>query len=514
MKQLEQPTSIFLRRADGILSTASAAFIWLLLLVGVARGAVSRHEFHHDNVLGTSFELIVWVDSEAAAVKAEKAALAEIDRLALLLSTYDPKSEISRLNATNGPMICSKELVELLAGYDQWSARSTGAISGQLGGCIRLWQAAEKAGKPPAAEALAAWVAATRAPAWTLNRKTREVCRTNSQTIDDNSLGKGYIIGKAVAAATAAAPSLQGILLNLGGDLRANGNGAADEGVPWEIAVADPQASSENAKPLTRLKISDRAVSTSGSYQRGYDIGGVHYSHIIDPRTGRPADAVISATVVAQNNLIANALATALCVLGPEAGLALVQKTEGAEAIIVEKNGRQHRSPGFKAFETKPGAAPAINPAWPKGYRLELALQLKTPAATPKGYRKPYVAAWIEDKSGKPVRTLTVWGNAQKYLKDLPAWWANAKTNRTLISSVTRATRPAGKYSLIWNGLDDDGKPVPAGTYTVALEVVREHGSRALQRAEIVCADQPATAVIPAGSEFAAAPLTFGPVNH
>jgi hypothetical protein len=203
-----------------------------------------------------------------------------------------------------------------------------------------------------------------------------------------------------------------------------------------------------------------------------------------------------------------------LCVLTPEAGLALVQRTEGAEAIILDRSGKQYRSPGFQAFELKGDLTGATNLLWPPGYKLEIALQLKQPNVDSKRLRKPYVAVWIEDQSGQSVRTLTVWGNAPKYLKDLPAWWAIAKDDRALVSSVTRATRPAGKYTLVWNGLDDNEKPVPPGGYSVVLEVVREHGSRAIQRAAIACADKPATGVIPAGSEFEAARLNFGEVRR
>ena len=126
-----------------------------------------------------------------------------------------------------------------------------------------------------------------------------------------NSFTKSYIIDRAVHAALAGGAA-RGVVVNIGGDLVARG--------AWTetVGITDPLDNADNAAPLTRLAVRDRAVATSGSYRRGFDIGGRHYSHIVDPRTGRPASKVISATVVADRAADAGALATAFCVLAPE----------------------------------------------------------------------------------------------------------------------------------------------------------------------------------------------------
>ena len=92
----------------------------------------------------------------------------------------------------------------------------------------------------------------------------------------------------------------------------------------WTIGVQDPFHPEENAVPLMTLRARDRAIATSAAYERPYRIGNRRYSHIFDPRTGRPAEGIASATVVADDNVAANALATTLCVLTPEEGLKLV----------------------------------------------------------------------------------------------------------------------------------------------------------------------------------------------
>ena len=108
-----------------------------------------QFHFHHENILGTSLDLIVRAESATTAAKAEQAALAELERLRKILSTYDPASEISRLNSAPGPMPCSPELLDVLNAYESWTTRSRGAYSGQLGELIATWRGAEKSGTPP-----------------------------------------------------------------------------------------------------------------------------------------------------------------------------------------------------------------------------------------------------------------------------------------------------------------------------------------------------------------------------
>ena len=144
-------------------------------------------------------------------------------------------------------------------------------------------------------------------------------------------------------------PDVKGALINIGGDIHVWG--AAPNGGAWTVAVADPARHADNAPPLTQLVLNGGAVSSSGDYERGFTIGGTHYSHILDPRTGRPANRVTSVTVIAPANAIANAVATTLSVLEPEQGMALVRATPGAEAMLVTADGAVMRSSGFSRYE-------------------------------------------------------------------------------------------------------------------------------------------------------------------
>ena len=512
------PVLVIVERRLWVASVVQLFLIILALALPRSHAAGSElFRFHHEGVLGTSLDLQVRAADAAEAGLVETTALAEIERLRTILSGYDPASEVSRFNTSTGPVKVSPELLEVLGFYDFWNGKSAGAYNGHMGDLIAVWKAAEKSGASPDAAALQRIVNALAQPGWKLDRAAGTATRLPGGALTIDSLGKGFIISKAAAAVRAKVPSVQGFLLNIGGDIFTSG--VVEKGTRWTIGVADPKRSADNAPPLAEVRLSDRAISTSAAYERGFTVGGHHFSHILDPRIGRPAEGVASATVIAANNANANALATTLCVLKPEEGLALAQQIPEVECLIVTADGRQLRSPRFAAFEVPRSVADVPAPPvptkpglWPPGYEVALALTLKVPpAGERKGPKRPYVAVWVEDAAGKRVRTVAVWGNKRKYFPALREWWKLAKEDEQWAQSVTRATRPAGQHRIAWDGFDDQGQPLPPGTYTLFLEVNREHGTRAIQSGKIDCGKLPAKGIIPAGSEFEVAEISYGP---
>lgn len=466
---------------------------------------VFEYRFHHEHILGTSMELVVRAEGMAAACRAEQVVLDEIDRLARMLSTYDGDSEISQVNRLDGPVTCSSELIEVLEAYEFWRRRTGGAYRCDIGGLVGLWREAERQQRLPDRAALRELAAGAASPAVSIDRASRTVRRLASATLNLDSLGKGYIIGRAMEAARARVPGVRGLLLNIGGDIGVWGER------PWLIAVADPRRPWDNADPLTHIDVACGAVAASGSYERGRTIGGRWFSHIIDGRTGWAAEGVLSATVVARDSATANALATTLCILSPEEGLRLAQRS-GAECLIVEADGTQRRSAGFAAMERQPAAAGLAEEgprAWPADCELVVTLTIKA-APRRRDYR-PYVAVWAEDASGRAVRTIALWGNETKYLKELPRWWRIGRGRPDLVAAVARATRPAGRYRIVWDGLDDNRKPVPQGTYRIWVESNREKGTLCAGSAAITCAGEKASAVIPASAEYEEVRITYGP---
>jgi thiamine biosynthesis lipoprotein ApbE len=482
----------------------------------------SHFLFTQEGVLGTSLELLVEAAQPADAMHCQQTVFGEIERLRQILSTYDPASEINRVRA--GGEVVSTDLAQVLALYEKWAQRTDGAISAHLAGVVQVWKDGAKSGQLPSTAALRA---ASRA----------------ISTLNVDALGKSYIIDRAVEVARRLVPSG---LLNIGGDIRAWGASA------WLIGVADPRHPEENAPLLAQFYLRDAAVATSGGYARYFTIAGQKFSHLINPRTLQPTAPHASATVVAADCITANALATASCVLDVlQAGRLLV--TESFGHLIVDAAGRIFRggiltataptppldtsfipapksavpptpapaSPAPTASNTTAATPPAAETPWPKDFQVIINVALGVGSTTsgqpnangfapsPRGMKRPYLAIWIEDAKLKTVRSLAVLGSNPNYQHELTNWF-KASGNPTILRAITRATRPAGQYQFVWDGLDDQGKPLPQGDYVVFVEINREHGTHVQSFAKIVCGEAPATVPLKATTESDASTVVYG----
>jgi FAD:protein FMN transferase len=406
------------------------------------------HHFQYESVIGTSLDLVVCSPYSRVAEGACRTVREEIDRLARILDTRDRASEISLLEGCDGNRETSPELACVLNAYEFWERRSGGVLSIRPGG----------ADMP--------------------------------RNVD--ALGKAYIIDRAAAAARKAWPSIDALLLNVGGDIVVWGRR------PCEIGIADPGAWHDNAQPLATVDLQNAAVATSGTYARG--------AHLIDPRSRTSPGTSVAATVVASDVVTANALATTLCLTSAEIGLELVESTPGAEALRAE-SGVVRRTTGFARLERPVQAQTATPTQWPPGHRVTLTL----PLTAPRSSKRPYVAVWVEDSSDKLVRVLGIWGTKSKYQSSLSTIWDRLHGDFNRLRSVTRATRPAGKYDLVWDGMDNDGKPMPLGTYRITIETSQEHGTYAKQSGTINVGDKPTSVTLPATTNFDAVVVQYGP---
>jgi FAD:protein FMN transferase len=471
------------------------------------------HTFYHENVLGTSLELKVAAPSEEAAATAETAALAEIDRQAKVLSAYDPRSEFSEWFRSAGrPVPVSAELLEVFALFDRWRERTAGALDASAEAIVRVWKAATAQQRVPSQADLQDAVRSVAQTHWKLDAAAGTATHLSTTPLALNSFTKSYIAGHAADAALSAGAT--GVVVNIGGDVVVRGDHVE------KVAIADPRADAENSDPLARLRIRDRAVATSGNYRRGFDIGGHHYSHIVDPRTGQPVDHILSATVVAKDPTDAGALATAMSVLTPAESRRLAESVPGAEYLLIQRDGNRIQSRGWQSYEIAaalprpmllaPAAAQA--PAWNSAF--ELAIQLELARIDDSRARRPYVAVWIEDKDKFPVRTVALWYEKPRWLPDLRAWshgdrLRSLAEGTEITATVSSATRPPGKYTLKWDGKDNEGKLVKPGRYTVSIEASREHGTYQIMRQEMDFTGVPKQVQLNGNTEIAGATLDY-----
>lgn len=440
-----------------------------------------------ENVLGTSFDLKVWALEESQADHAEQVALDEIDRLSAILSSYDTDSEFSIWSRTlNTDVKISPELMEVLSLFDEWRIKTDGALNPAAGVILNAWRKAASEQHLPARSILDESVTNAAQQHWSLDKANGTARHLTATPLVMNSFVKSYIIRK-VADKVLGIPGISSVVVNIGGDLCIKGSEAE------EISIVSPL--SDNADPLSRVLVRERAVATSGSYKRGYSINGSWYSHIIDARTGEPAGHITSATVVAPSAEVAGALATAFNIMDVNTSQQLASEIGNVEYLIVTKDGKRIVSDGWEKIAVEkikvPVKASNIQKPWHAGYEVDVHLEL---ARFEGRARRPFVAIWVEDSKKKTVRTLALWFNKARWLPDLKEWFRKNSdvyhNGPKDVFSIGSATRPAGTYTIKWDGKNDDGAFVSEGSYTVYIEVAREHGTYQLMKQELICKDK------------------------
>ncbi len=478
------------------------------------RDAAGTWEFQHEHVLGTSLDVAIHAPSRTVANKAEAAALKEFNRQSRILSAWDATSEFSRWEKTRGVAVkVSPELMETLASFDAWRGQTHGVLDASTETAAKLWRAASVRGAAPTAAELDAAVKAMQQPHWSLDRMHGTATRLTDVPLVLATFVKSSITQKAADAALAAGAT--GVMLNVGGDIVARG------ALTQRVDIADPNAHAENDAAIDTVVLRDRAIATSGSYRRGFDVAGEQMSHLIDPRTAMPAGGVVSSSVVAKDAETAGALATATSILSPRMSRALMEQHPDAEYLIVTADGQRIASKGWAllqepklentAYTVQAGkGAPAA--AWNQS--MELQVKFELPRMDNPRYRRPYVAIWIEDQDKYPVRTIALWFKLARYLNEMRGWYTDDRVRSLaegtdISTTVSSATRPPGTYTVSWDGKDNAGKLVKAGKYTVVIEAAREHGGHSLLKQEIDFNGKTAQFTLPASDELGAVQLDY-----
>ena len=292
-------------------------------------------EFSGD-AMGTSYSVrIVAANPPGDALAA---ALGEgIDELEQLASTWIADSDVSRFNADSrtdwfpvDPDVC-----ELVALAGNISRRTGGAFDITVGPLVELWGFGSGGSRsaPPAAAEIDALRPHTGHAKVTADCARPAIRKSHpSVRIDLSAIAKGFAADR--LASTLDAAGIGRYLVEVGGELKLKGLNA--ENKPWAIAIEKPLADRRTVQAV--VNVTDRGMATSGDYRNFFEVDGQRYSHTIDPRTGHPVThAAASVSVIADTAAGADALATALLVLGPEEGMALA-KREGIDAYFLLRN--------------------------------------------------------------------------------------------------------------------------------------------------------------------------------
>ena len=155
-------------------------------------------------------------------------------------------------------------------------------------------------------------------------------------------------------------------------------------------------------------------------------------------------------------------------------------------------------------------------PKWDENFELAVDFEIATQEG--RRYHRPYVAVWVEDATGRPVRTLSLWvnntGRGPRYIRDLKSWFVAVRDQQSpggpdLVATVSSATRLPGRYSVTWDGRDDNKKVVEQGTYRVFIEAAREHGTYQLMQQDMTFGAKPVAVDLSGNEEIKGARLDY-----
>lgn len=290
--------------------------------------------------MGTRVEVQLWHDDDAAAARLISDAMAELDRIEDSMSTYRFDSEITHINntAAEKPVVVGAELFDLIARALQLSVKTNGAFDITYDGVGQLYDYRTNA-RPSEAE-IERRLSTMNYRHVQLNQETSQIRYTQPGVrINLGGIAKGYAVESVIALLRKA--GVQHAMASAGGDTRLLGKRGEK---PWIVGVRDPDREDGF---VTRLALDNEAVSTSGDYERFFIEDGVRYHHILNPSTGKSAGDVRSVTVIGPDATMTDGLSTSVFVLGPTAGLALIESLEGYETVIVDKEHRVVFSTGL-----------------------------------------------------------------------------------------------------------------------------------------------------------------------
>ncbi len=317
--------------------------IKLLLLAFIISGCThGMEEVRRSGLyMGTVVDVIARGRDREGLEQAVSAAFSEVERVERLMSAYDRGSDVSRINRNAGgaAVEVDEEVFRLIERSLSVSKQSEGAFDITAGTFKGLWDFDADEPVVPGREEIKKRLGKAGYEGVELGGGHKVRLARRGMRIELGGIAKGYAVDRAVEALQSR--GVRHALVNAGGDVRALGGKG---GGPWRVGIQHPREDGI----IAGIELSGGAVATSGDYQKFFELDGRRFCHIIDPGTGMPAGSVQSATVLASEAWLADALATAVFVLGPDRGMSLVEGMEGVECVIIDKGGRRSSSSGLQ----------------------------------------------------------------------------------------------------------------------------------------------------------------------
>lgn len=270
----------------------------------------------------------------------------ELKRLEGLMSFYLTSSEVGKLNLEAGEneVILSKETFEVIKTAKEYSKLCKGTFDITVAAIVKLWGIFSKNQRIPLKNEIQDILYLTNYKDIILNEeKSSAKLLKVGQKIDLGAIAKGYAADRIIDIYRKNA--VKSGFINIGGNVLTLGS--KPDGSPWSIGIQNPFES--RGKNIGAIRISDGTVVTSGDYVRYFEKDKIRYHHILDPKTGYPANSgIISATIIGKNSMQADALSTGIFILGLKDGMKLVDKIHGVEAIFITSQKKVYITEGAK----------------------------------------------------------------------------------------------------------------------------------------------------------------------
>jgi len=297
---------------------------------------------YHQVAMGTAIEITLIGEDEEAATKAALQAFQEIKRIEHLMSPWMDSSDVTRINQSAGKewVKVSPETMEVIKKAQEISELSEGGFDITVGPLTELWRKAREKKTPPSIEDVKGKLDLVNFKNIGIDPEGKVLLKKEGMAIDLGGIAKGYGVDRAFDVLMSL--GYKNLIVNAGGDLRVGG---FKNNQPWAIGIQDPR---NPQKIMAKVSVTDTAVATSGDYEKFFIYEGKRYHHIFNPRDGFPTEGCQSVTILYKDGMTADALATAVFVLGSEKGYALCQKLEGVDCLIVDQEGKIIISPGLK----------------------------------------------------------------------------------------------------------------------------------------------------------------------
>ena len=298
-----------------------------------------------EKLMGNIFGITVVSDHEPWANEKALLAMEEIRRIEKLLTTFSEDSQTNQVNRMAGinPVPVDQEVFDLIKRSLTISSITDGAFDITYGSIDKsLWNFDRSMTRLPDAETAKSMVRLIDYRNVILDETNRAVFLKNSgMRIGFGGIGKGYAAEKAKSVLLAA--GVESGIVNASGDLAAWG--MQPNGKEWTIGISDPDQANQ---PFSYLSVTDKAIATSGSYEKFVMIDGKRYSHTINPKTGLPVTGIKSVTIISSNAEFSDALATPVTVMGVNAGLNLINQLPNVACVIIDDSNKLYTSKNIR----------------------------------------------------------------------------------------------------------------------------------------------------------------------